>query len=48
MRESGTTIIELSETERAKMKEATASVYEVAKGIVGEDLLNLVVEAVNK
>ena len=46
--DSGTTIIELSEAERAKMKEATASVYEVAKDIVGEDLLNLVVEAVNK
>jgi C4-dicarboxylate-binding protein DctP len=46
--DSGTTIIELSEAERAKMKEATASVYDVAKDIVGEDLLNLVVEAVNK
>ena len=45
--ESGTTIIELSETERAKMKEATASVYEVAKDVVGAELLAKVIEAVN-
>ncbi len=45
IKNSGTTVIELSDEERAKMKEATASVYEVAKDIVGEDLLQLVVEA---
>ena len=48
VRDSGTTIIELSETERQKMKEATASVYDVAKDIVGADLLALVVEAANQ
>ena len=48
VRDSGTTIIELSEAERLKMKEATASVYDVAKDIVGEDLLNMVVEAASK
>ena len=42
---SGTTVIELSEEERAKMKEATASVYDVAKDIVGAELLDLVVKA---
>lgn len=42
---SGTTIIELSDAERAKMKEATASVYDVAKDIVGAELLDLVVKA---
>lgn len=42
---SGTTVIELSDAERAKMKEATASVYDIAKDIVGAELLDLVVKA---
>lgn len=43
--DSGVTVVELSPEERQKMKDATASVYDVAAGIVGEDLLNLVVDA---
>ena len=42
---SGTTVIELSAEERARMKEALSSVYAVAEGVVGKDLLDMVTEA---
>lgn len=48
IRDSGTSVIELSEAERQKMKDATAGVYDVAKDIVGEELLDLVVKAANQ
>ena len=48
IRDSGTSVIELSEAERQKMKDATADVYDVAKDIVGEELLDLVVKAANQ
>lgn len=48
IRDSGTSVIELSEAERQKMKDATTGVYDVAKDIVGEELLDLVVKAANQ
>ncbi len=45
LKKFGTTVITLSEGEKAKMREAVTGVYKIAEGIVGKDVLDLVVNA---
>lgn len=44
----GTNVTELSKEEKARMKEATKSVYKVAEGIIGKDLIDKTVQEVEK
>lgn len=48
IKDSGTVVLNLSTEEREKMRAHMKNVYDIAEGIVGKDLLNLVTEAVEK
>lgn len=48
IRDFGTTINELSDKEKARMKEATKPVYKVAEGMVGKDLIDMAVKEIDR
>src|SRR5699024_8888341 len=45
VKDSGTTVYELSDAERERFRTAMASVYEVGEELIGKDLLDKVVAA---
>ena len=40
IKEFGTHVTEFSDSEKARMREATRPVYKVAEGIIGKDLID--------